>query len=80
MAALEARASWPVDASLATFFSAFHHFAPAQATEVLRQASVTRTPVAVFEVTQRSLNALAAMCVVPIAVLVMTPIIRPVRW
>lgn len=78
--ALEAVSSWPEDASLATFFSAFHHFPPAQATEVLRQASVTRTPVAVCEVTQRSLKALAAMCLVPIAVLVMTPLIRPFRW
>lgn len=77
---LEAMSSWPEDAAVATFFSAFHHFAPAQATEILRQASVTRTPVAVFEVTQRSLKALAVMCVAPIAVLVMTPMIRPARW
>jgi hypothetical protein len=78
--ALEALSSWPDAAAVATFFSAFHHFAPAQATEILRHASETRTPVAIFEVTQRSLKALAAMCVVPIAVLVMTPTIRPVRW
>ncbi len=77
---LEATSPWPVDASLATFFSAFHHFPPAQATDVLRQSSQTGTPVAVFEVTQRSVKALALMCVVPIAVLLMTPMIRPFRW
>lgn len=78
--ALEGTSPWPDDAALATFFSAFHHFPPAQATDVLRQASQTRTPVAVFEVTQRSLKALAIMCVVPIAVLLMTPTIRTFRW
>lgn len=79
-AAFEARDSWPADASLATFFSAFHHFAPAQAAEILRQASLSHTPVAIFEVTQRSLKALAFLCLVPLAVLVMTPTIRPFRW
>jgi hypothetical protein len=77
---LEACAAWPADASLATLFSAFHHFAPTQAVEILRQASVTQTPIAVFEVTHRSLKALAAMCVVPIAVMLLTPMIRPLRW
>jgi len=77
---LAATAAWPPDASLATFFAAFHHFPPAEARDILRQASATRTPIAVFEVTQRTITALAAMCVVPIAVLVLTPMIRPLRW
>lgn len=71
---------WPSDASLATFFSSFHHFRPADAREILRQASVTKTPVAIFEATYRSVAALALMCIVPVVVLLLTPTIRPVRW
>jgi hypothetical protein len=72
--------AWPTGASLATFFSSFHHFRPTEAREILRQAVATETPVAVFEVTQRSARALALMCLAPIAVLFLTPTIRPFRW
>jgi hypothetical protein len=78
--ALSATDAWPRDASLATFFSAFHHFPPNEARKILRSANATRTPVAIFEVTHRSVLALVAMCLVPVAVLLLTPTIRPLRW
>ncbi len=77
---LRAADAWPGDATLATFFSSFHHFRPTAAREILRQACVTKTPIAIFEVTQRSMVALAMMCIVPVAVLLLTPTIRPVHW
>lgn len=79
-APLSATDAWPADASLATFFASFHHFPPSQARKILRQASVTQTPIAVFEGTHRSITALLLMCLVPIAVLVLTPTIRPLKW
>jgi hypothetical protein len=70
---LRATDAWPTDATtLATFFSSFHHFRPADARAILRQASVTQTRIAIFEVTQRSIastcsassrQALARVCV-----------------
>lgn len=77
---LSATDAWPEDAALATLFASFHHFPPMQAREILRQASVTQTPIAIFEVTHRSITALLAMCLVPVAVLLLTPTMRPVRW
>jgi hypothetical protein len=77
---LSATNEWPPNASLATFFAAFHHFPPNEARDILRAASSTRTPIAIFEVTHRSVKALVLMCVVPIAVLLLTPTIRPFRW
>lgn len=77
---LRATDVWPDDSTLATFFSSFHHFRPAEAREILQQASDTQTPIAIFEVTQRSIAAFGVMCLVPIAVLLLTPTVRPFRW
>lgn len=79
-ASVQATDAWTDDATLATLFSAFHHFRPVDACAILRQASKTQTRIAVFEVTQRSIRALAMMCLVPVAVVLLTPTIRPFRW
>ncbi len=71
---------WSTNAALATLFASFHHFHPGDARAILRQASTSRTPVGIFEATHRSAMALLAMCLIPIAVLVLTPTIRPFRW
>ncbi len=63
-----------------TMFTGFHHFRPDQALAVLADAVRTREGIAVFEATQRRPAALLLMLVAPLAVLVMTPWIRPFRW
>lgn len=60
-----------------TFFASFHHFRPEQARSILRAAVESRTGIGVFEGTQRSPLALAFMLIVPLAVLLVTPTMRP---
>jgi hypothetical protein len=80
--------SRPVDATrvpqelagFRTLFSAFHHFSPSEARAVLADAVQARQGVAVVEGTQRSALALVLMLLVPLMVLLMTPLIRPFRW
>lgn len=80
--------SEPVDATavpshlrgLRTLFNALHHFRPAEATKVLADAVKDRQPIAVFEVSQRSVLSLLRILFVPIMVFVATPAIRPFRW
>lgn len=66
--------------SVRTLFSSFHHFAPADARQILASAVAAKTPIAIFEATERSPKAIAAMAVVPVAVWALTPLIRPLRW
>ncbi len=63
-----------------TLFSSFHHFRPAQARAILRDAADNRQPVLVVEATERSLAALACMVFIGVVVLVLTPMSRPFRW
>lgn len=78
--ALRATDTLPRDGSAITLFSSLHHFRPADATQILRNAEDAQSPIAIFEATHRSPLALVAMCVVPIVVLLVTPQIRPLRW
>jgi hypothetical protein len=79
---------YPVDATnvparlagIRTMFTAFHHFDPASASAVLRDAARRREPIAIFEVTQRSLVAVLTVAVSPFLVLLLTPFIRPFSW
>ena len=66
--------------TIRTLFSCFHHFRPAHARAILADAAAAATPIAVFEATSRSVKSLLLMTLVPIAVLVLTPLIRPFRW
>jgi hypothetical protein len=79
-APLSATDAPPRDGSVCTFFSSFHHFQPADARRILVQADTSGTPIAIFEATHRSTTALLAMLSVPLAVLLITPVIRPFRW
>jgi hypothetical protein len=63
-----------------TIFSAFHHFPPAAAGALLRDAVRQGAPIAVFEATQRSAVSLVAILFAPLFVLLVTPLIRPFRW
>ncbi len=60
-----------------TLFTAFHHFEPEQAREILGDAARGHG-IGVFEVTERSLLSLVGVLVSPLTVWLLTPLIRPV--
>jgi hypothetical protein len=62
---------------LRTFFTCFHHFAPKDATQILKAAVEDSAPVAIFEFTERRLANVMGMLLAPIAVLAQTIKIRP---
>ena len=78
----------PVDAravprelkGLRTVFNGFHHFKPEDAAAILRDAAAARQPVAVFEVSQRSVKTLVLIFLTPLFVWLTTPLMRPFRW
>ncbi len=64
-----------------TMFTAFHHFRPQEAKAVLADAVRQRQGILVVEGIERSALALGLMLlVVPLMVLIVTPVIRPFRW
>lgn len=63
-----------------TMFTAFHHFRPGEGRTILADAVVNRRGIAVFEVTRRTPGALLLVPLIPLAVLAVTPWIRPFRW
>jgi hypothetical protein len=78
----------PVDAravpaglpGLRTIFNGFHHLTPQDARAVLQAAAAARQPIAIFEVSDRTVRALVSVLLTPIAVWIATPFIRPFRW
>jgi len=78
----------PVDASripselegFRTLFTSFHHFRPAEAQAILRDAVSTRQGIGVFEIQQRSLRSLLMIPPNFLMVLLVTPFLRPFRW
>ena len=74
----------PVDArdvparltGLRTIFNGFHHLRPADARAILHAAAAARQPIAIFEVSERSLRTLPVL-LTPIFVWAATPFIRP---
>jgi hypothetical protein len=71
----------PADLSgFRTLFSAFHHFAPTEARQVLANAMDHREGVGIFEMPQRTLKTMLAVCFTPLVVLCLTPWILPFRW
>jgi len=75
----------PVDAmavpegldGLRTLFSAFHHFAPAEARAILADATRAGQGILIVESTQRHPLVLLYMCLTPLLVLLATPLMRP---
>jgi hypothetical protein len=62
-----------------TMFLAFHHHAPGQAREILREAFNKRVGIAVFEFSARKPMMLLSCLQIPLAVLLFTPMIRPLK-
>ena len=63
-----------------TIFSSFHHFGPADAREILRNAVQGGEGIGVFELAKREVRTMLVLCFVPFLVLLLTPRIRPFRW
>ena len=63
-----------------TLFSGLHHFRPEVAANILQDAVDQRSPIGVFEITQRSLPNILGTFVLPLVVWLITPFIRPFRW
>lgn len=60
-----------------TLFTSFHHFAPDAARTILADAVRARAPIAIFEVTERTVPALLTSLGVPFGMLAITPFLRP---
>ncbi|MBN2563470.1 MAG: hypothetical protein JXQ75_21330 [Phycisphaerae bacterium] len=63
-----------------TLFNGLHHFRPADAKAVLQDAVAGGQPIAVFDVLQRNGLTLVQALLLPISVLLFTPVVRPVKW
>ncbi len=78
----------PVDArnvpkeleGLRTQFLSLHHFKPADATKILKNAIDTNSPIAIFEAQERSVQSILAMVFSPLSVLFTAPFIRPFKF
>jgi hypothetical protein len=78
----------PVDAAtvplalsgIRTMFASFHHFRPHAARQILRDAFEQRRPIGIFEGTSRTPASIASALLIPLLVLVLTPLARPVSW
>ncbi len=63
-----------------TIFSSFHHLGTEEAHEVLADAVEGRTGIAIFEMARREPRIILAICLLPLAILLLTPRMRPFRW
>jgi hypothetical protein len=67
-----------------TMFSAAHHFAPGALREVLRDAVIARTGIALFDASERGIRpflGIPVICLVhPLLFALFTPFFRPFRW
>jgi hypothetical protein len=62
-----------------TIFTSFHHFTRNAGEGIIRDAIFSWQPIGIFEFTSRQPRALLLMMLLPIAVWVMTPRIRPIK-
>ncbi len=63
-----------------TMFTTFHHFTPDEARAILKDAFEQGQGIAIFDTAQCDLRTLLAVCLVPLAALLLVPWIRPFRW
>jgi hypothetical protein len=60
-------------------FLSFHHHRPERAQSILRDAFDRRIAIAIFEGSARELSVLLSYLLVPLAVLIITPSVRPLK-
>jgi hypothetical protein len=77
---VEARAMPKELRGLRTLFNGFHHFRPADAQAILRDAAAAGQPIAIFEMSRRSAGMIVVVLLVPLFVLLLTPFVRPFTW
>ena len=77
---VDARAVPAELAGFRTIFSAFHHFAPADARAILRNTVDARQGIGIFEITRRTVPAIFAMVAWAFSPLFFAPFVRPFRW
>ncbi len=63
-----------------TMFNSFHHFKPAHARKILQDAVRKKEGIGVFELTGRYPVNMLLILLSPLAVLFMTPFIKPFSW
>lgn len=63
-----------------TMFSSFHHFPPEEARAILQNAVDARQGIGIFEITSRSVSAIAMMFLWFLTPFALTPAMRPFRW
>jgi hypothetical protein len=68
----------PELAGIRTMFGSFHHFRPTAARGILRDAFEQRRPICIFEGTSRTPPAIASALLIPLLVVLLTPVVRPV--
>ncbi len=67
-------------AGLRTVFNGFHHFGPDRAEGILRDATRSRRAIAIYEALRRDGLGLCVPFFSPVAVLLLSPFVRPFRW
>ena len=63
-----------------TMFTSFHHFRPAEARAILRDAADRQQGIGVFEIPHRNLLTIFLTFLVSLVALLIVPFIRPFRW
>jgi hypothetical protein len=63
-----------------TLFTSFHHFRPAEARAILADAVGQGQGIGVFEISRRAPREMTVIALTWLAVLVLVPFIRPLRW
>ena len=77
---VDATAVGPELSGVRTIINAFHHFRPAAARSVLQDAMKARQGIVIAELSERNVPNILSFFFIPLMVLVLMPLIRPVRW
>lgn len=64
---------------LRTMFSAFHHFQPDQAKEILNNAINNKKPIAIFDLGEKNLLPILGILIYPIIFFICTPFLKPFK-
>lgn len=73
--AVDARSVPPTMKGMRTLFLSLHHFCPSDATLILHSAVEAKSPIAIFELQERSVKSIFTMLFSPFNVLLVTPFI-----
>lgn len=79
-APVDARAVPDTLVGMRTLFEGFHHFHPDEARAILQDAVDKRVPIAIVELTERSVPGVAGAALVPLVVMATAPFVRPRTW